>query len=168
MQVLKIINPENIDEKGIIGWQHREAARAVVFDNENRIGLLNVKRYPYYKLPGGGVEESETIEIALDRECKEELGVEIKVIKEIGSIIEYRAKWKLCQISYCFLAKINSEKGIPNFTDKEKAEIFEIVWAEPREALKLISSKQTSDYEGKFIGERDFCFLKKALQGMEL
>ena len=163
MQLLKIINPENVSENNIVNWEYRKAARAVIFDNENRIGLLNVKNKNYYKLPGGGVEENEDIEIALDRECEEELGVRIKVIKEVGSIIEYRSQFKLCQTSYCFLAKTSSEKNAPNFTEEEKSEGFEAVWVEPEEALKLLNLKQTSDYEGKFIEERDFCFLNKAL-----
>lgn len=164
MQLLKTINPENIDEKSISDWQYRQAARAVVFDKENRIGLLNVKNQNYYKLPGGGIEEDENIEAALDRECEEELGVKIKVIREIGSTIEFRAKFKLHQTSYCFLARTNSEKKAPDFTDEEKSSGFEIVWVEPKEALRLLSLSQTSDYEGNFIEERDFYFLNKALQ----
>lgn len=95
MQLLKIINPENIDESSISDWRYRKAARAVVFDNENKIGLLNVRSQHYYKFPGGGIKEGESVEVALDRECKEELGVDIQVIKEIGSIIEFREKFKL-------------------------------------------------------------------------
>lgn len=164
MRLLKTINPENVEEKNVFDWAHRKATRAVVFDDENRIGLLHVKRESYYKLPGGGVEKGESMEVALARECKEELGVEIKVIKEIGSIIEYRAKFKLRQTSYCFLAKTNSEKKDPNFTDEEISSGFEIVWIEPDGALRLLNLKQTSHYEGKFVEERDFYFLNKALQ----
>lgn len=164
MQLLKTINPEKVDENNIPHWEYRKAARAVVLDNENRIGLLHVSSKNYYKLPGGGIEEGEDIKIALDRECEEELGVQIEVLKEIGSIIEYRAQFKLHQTSYCFLAKTSSDKNVPNFTDEEKSSGFKIVWVEPNEALQLLDLKQTSDYEGKFIEERDFCFLNKALQ----
>jgi len=34
---------------------------------------------------------------------------------------------------------------------------------DPSEAQKLLNLKQTSDYEGQFIEERDFCFLNRAL-----
>lgn len=163
MQLLKTINPEKVDENNIPSWKYRKAARAVVLDNENRIGLLHVSSKNYYKLPGGGIEEGEDIKIALDRECEEELGVQIEVLKEIGSIIEYRAQFKLHQTSYCFLARTNSEKKTPSFTDEEKSSGFEIVWVEPDEALKLLNLKQTSNYEGKFVEERDFCFLNRAL-----
>ena len=160
MKLLKTINPENVDENNIPGWEYRKAARAVVFDNENKVGLLDVSSKNYYKLPGGGIEEGEDIKIALDRECEEELGVQVEVLKEIGSIIEYRAQFKLHQTSYCFLAKISSDKNAPNFTDEEKTSGFEIVWVGPKEALRLLNLKQTSDYEGGFIEERDFCFYR--------
>ena len=163
MELLKIINPENIDENNISDWQYRKAARAVVFDDENRIGILNVKKENYYKLPGGGIEEGEDIKMALHRECEEELGVEVAVIKEIGSIIEYRSQFKLHQTSYCFLARTSSKKKAPNFTGEEKLSGFEIVWVEAEEALKLLNLQLTSDYEGKFIEERDFCFLSTVL-----
>ena len=82
MKLLKTINPENVDENNIPGWEYRKAARAVVFDNENKVGLLDVSSKNYYKLPGGGIEEGEDIKIALDRECEEELGVQVEVLKE--------------------------------------------------------------------------------------
>ncbi len=168
MHLLKTINPEKIDENNIPDWRYRKAARAVIFDGENKIGLLNVSSKNYFKLPGGGIEEGEDIKIALDRECEEELGVQVEVLKEIGSIVEYRAQFKLHQTSYCFLAKTNSDKNAPNFTDEEKSSGFEIVWVEPKEALRLLNLKTTSDYEGKFIEERDFCFLNKALEVAEV
>jgi len=164
MKIIKTINPEKVGEKDICDWEYREAARAVVFDKENKIGLLYVSNKNYYKLPGGGIEEGEDIKIALDRECEEELGVQVEVLKEIGSIVEYRAQFKLHQTSYCFLARTSSDKKTPNFTDEEKSSGFEIFWVEPKEAMLLLNLKQTSDYEGKFIEERDFCFLSKALE----
>src|SRR3989344_1347604 len=116
MHLLKTINPEKVDENNISDWQYRKAVRAVVFDGENKIGLLNVSSKNYFKLPGGGIEEGEDIKIALDRECEEELGVQVEILKEIGSIIEYRAQFKLHQTSYCFIAKTSSDKNAPNFT----------------------------------------------------
>jgi ADP-ribose pyrophosphatase YjhB (NUDIX family) len=167
MTLLKTINPEKVEESDISDWEYRQAARAVAFDKEGRIGLLNVKNHNYYKLPGGGIEKGEDIKTALNRECEEELGVEVEVLKEIGSIIEYRKRFKVKQISYCFMAKTNSEKKAPNFTDKEKNYGFEAVWVEPKEALKLLNLKRTTDYEGGFIGERDVCFLANALEVKE-
>ena len=70
--------------------RHREAARAVVFDFENKVALLHVKKHAYHKLPGGGLEEGEDIKTALEREMMEEIGCQVEVQNEIGEIIEYR------------------------------------------------------------------------------
>lgn len=47
--------------------------------------LLTIKRSKqdsvYFVFPGGGVEQGEDLETAMKRECKEELGIEIKVIE---------------------------------------------------------------------------------------
>jgi len=165
MRLLKTINPKNFDEKRLFGWRYRKTAKAVVFDNENKIGLLYVKNHNYYKLPGGGVEKGEDIKTALDRECKEELGVEIKVLKEIGNIVEFRAQDKLHQTSYCFLAKTNSKKNSPDFSEKERLLGYKVRWVELNKAWDLISSDRLSDdYDRKFARDRDLCFLNKVMR----
>jgi H+-transporting ATPase len=73
----------------------RQAARAVVFDNENKIALLYVSKHSYHKIPGGGIEKGEDIFRALEREMIEEIGSKISVTGEIGKIIEYRNKFDL-------------------------------------------------------------------------
>ena len=108
-------------------YNEREAARAVVVDASGRVALLYVGKHKYHKLPGGGVEEGEDIENALERELLEEIGCKAKVTDEIGQVIEYRDKWQLKQTSYCFLAQQVGEKGNPDFTEKELDEQFSIL-----------------------------------------
>ena len=96
----------------------RGASRAILFDEDNLIPLLFVAKYNYHKFPGGGIDEGEDKTQALVRECLEEVGSEIKVNGEIGKIIEFRSKWDLKQISYCYYGKIIS-KDAPDFTEKE-------------------------------------------------
>jgi len=49
----------------------REAARAVLFDDDDNIPLLFVAKHHYHKLPGGGIDDGENKEDALIRECRE-------------------------------------------------------------------------------------------------
>ena len=58
-------------------------------------GYDKVKNEHFYRLPGGGIEFGETSEDALKREFREEIGAEIKIIKQIGiseNIFTYEGK----------------------------------------------------------------------------
>ena len=166
MQLLKTIkhsdlfSPYNSENKEEI--KNRKAARAVVFDNENKIAILKVAKRNYHKLPGGGVEEGEDLAEALKREMTEEIGCKIAVTGEVGKIIEHRDKWNLKQESYCYLAKLVCEKGQPDFTEEEILGGFFVLWISLDEAIETLKKDEPSDYEGKFIKVRDLCFLEEA------
>lgn len=158
---LATINPENVSEEEIKTYPQRMAARAVVVDDENNVALLYVANEDYYKLPGGGVEEKESIPDALARECKEEIGVAIEIVGGIGSIIEHRKIFGLTQISECYLAKTKGPKGNPNFTEEELKNGFRQVWVPYDQALNLLTQSQATSIEGKsYIVPRDTIFLK--------
>jgi 8-oxo-dGTP diphosphatase len=67
MKVIKIINPENASDEEVKKFKVREAARAIVYDKDGNIAILNVSKQKYHKLPGGGIEEGEDIQSALKR-----------------------------------------------------------------------------------------------------
>jgi len=163
MQQLAILNPEHATPEEIKQYAMRKAARAVIIDDQQCVALLHVTTANYYKLPGGGIEPNETIEEALHRECWEETGSKIEIIQEIGSVTEYRKMYELTQISYCYLAKVIGEKGIPEFTPDEQQDGFEIVWLSYDQALKVISDDANADDEGRrYIVPRDLLFLQTA------
>ena len=65
---------------------HRISVKALIIDG-GRI-LLPLHRDEaglYYILPGGGQEAGETLAAALERECREELGVEVAVGELVGA-----------------------------------------------------------------------------------
>lgn len=163
MNLLATLNPEHVSEMEHAHYPVREAARAVVMDDEGNVALLHVTNEQYYKLPGGGIEGAEDRHLALQRECQEEIGCNVEVLGEIGMIVEYRKFFTLKQISYCYLAKVKGKKGTPNFTDEEIAEGFEHIWLPYEEALKLISNNVATSLEGReYIVPRDAIFLKAA------
>ena len=160
MKELKLINPENVSEEEVEGYAVREAGRAVVFDKEGKIALLNVSKENYYKLPGGGVEKGEDKMLALRRECQEEIGCDIEVVAELGIITEYRKIFSLKQISYCYLAKVKGEKGTPSFTDMERDRGFRQIWLSYEEAMKALKDSRATSVEGRdYIVPRDTTFL---------
>jgi len=163
MKQIKLINPENVSEEEVKNYRTREAERAVVFDEEDKIALLYVSKENYYKLPGGGIEEGEDTMIALHRECQEEIGCDIEVINELGFIVEYRKIFNLKQTSYCYLAKVKGQKGTPDFTDSEKEKGFEVVWLSYEEAVKGLNDSKAVSIEGSsYIVPRDIAFIEEA------
>ncbi len=164
MEILKVIRDEDFGlttESEIT--QKREASRAVVFDAEGKVALLHVTKKNYHKLPGGGIDEGESIEAALERELLEEIGCKVGSVKELGVVEEFRGKFDLHQTSCCFVSDVLGEKGTAHLEQGEIDDGFEQIWMPLEEAIKTLESERTvEDYEGKFIVLRDVTFLKEA------
>lgn len=147
----------------IANFRNREAARAVLLDKDKRIYLMNVGKYEYHKLPGGGIDEGEEIIQALERELMEEVGCRAKVLAEIGTVIEYRSYDMLKQISYCFLAQQKGDQMEPALEESELAGgLTEVKATNINEAVALLKSDKPKSLEGAYIQRRDLAFLEAA------
>ena len=162
METFKTIRDSDIgsDEIEPEHFLERKAARAVVFDRKNKVALFHSTMKKYHKLPGGGVEEGESLETALRRELSEEIGCEIGSIHELGIVEEYRNKVGLHQFSYCYIADVSGKKKTPHLEAGEIAEGFVTEWLDLDAAIETLENeKDVEDYEGKFIQMRDLIFL---------
>ena len=163
MKLLLTINSEHASQSNVNDYPIREAVRAVVLDKESRIALLYVSKNKYYKLPGGGIESSESHLEALKRECREEIGCDVEVMGELGMIVEYRKFCKLKQISYCYFAKTVGLKKKPQFTAEELEDGFENRWLTYKEALFVLKNNKAIGVEGGlYIAPRDLTILQSA------
>lgn len=149
-------NYENMD----IAYKIRKASRSIVINDSQEIALLYVSKNNYHKLPGGGIEAGEDIEMALNREVMEEVGVNIDILGEIGTIIEYKNRHKLLQISYCYYSQVKGDIKETSFTDEERKDGFQLKWVALEEAISILENDTPDNYLGKFIQSRDLLFLK--------
>jgi len=142
----------------------RSAARAILLDENNRVGLMNATLAGYYKLAGGGIDAGETAEDALRREIREEAGYEVDIIGEVGKTIEWRKKFMQHQTSYCFLVKIKEFIGTA-LEAEEMDDGFELEWFSNIDAaIKAVRQVDLSkiSYAGTFYTTRELKFLEVA------
>lgn len=161
MKEILFLNPEDVSEEELRNYEMRQAARAVVLDSNGNVALLHATKTDYFKLPGGGLDEDTDKILALKRECQEEIGCEIEVLNELGVVNEWRKFCALHQISYCYVAKVVGEKGVPDFTESEIEEGFEIVWLPYEEALSTLKESKAEQLEAKeYMVPRDVAILE--------
>ena len=170
-RLLLTISDQTIDSTKPVtdptNYRLREAARAVVTDDDDKIALIHAQNFGYYKLPGGGIESGEDKIEALRRELLEETGTKAEILGEIGQIEEeFRDDFQLHQISYCYYGKVIGEKGQVDFTKTEQEEKMKVIWVEPDEALRLIKSGnfKTEKLDQQFIATRDEKFLTEYMK----
>ena len=110
---------------------------------------------------GGGVEDGEELEAAVKRELLEELGAEVEVITEIGTVSDYYNLIHRHNINHYYLCRVIS-LGEKHLTEDE-ANRFHL------STLVLPYDEAMGEYErcmtsplGRLIGYREVPILKRA------
>lgn len=139
MQLLKSTqHPSLINLEG--ACLTRKATRAIVLDGDN-ILLLYTERYHDYSLPGGGVDDGESLTDGLKRELQEETGAQnIEILAEFGLYEEYRPWYKegfdmIHMLSYCYICKIDKTLAETALESHEIQNGMEPVWINIFEAI---------------------------------
>lgn len=150
-----------INAEGLI-YDRKLSVRAVVLNSAQKIALVYIKNRRYHKLPGGGVEDGESIAASLRRELREEVGCEVRLLHEVGRVIEYRDRAGQLRDSYCWIAQLVGELQEPKLTQDEKEKGLEIHWMGLEEAINVIRDEKADNYFGIFIHARELAFLLEA------
>lgn len=170
MNIISLFNNENVTEDEAKQMRHRRAVRGIVFDVDNNIALLHAKNEGYYGLPGGGVDAGESYEQGIIRECKEETGCNVEIVKYIGTTLEYKKQHNLLNESWGYITQVIGEKGPPIFIgDENEAEKNSVIlWVSLIEAIHLMEStpKQTQLYS-QYCVDRDLAFLRGVREGLK-
>ncbi|MHC0038868.1 NUDIX hydrolase [Pseudoneobacillus sp. C159] len=105
---------------------HRALGVYGLYFNEGKLLVINKNGGPYinrFDLPGGSLEESESLTEAMKREFFEETGIEIEIEKNLG-VIDFMLPWKWKEFShvhhigiYYLVSKIGGNLIIPEQFD---------------------------------------------------
>jgi len=135
-----MLHGENQNLSGKVGT--RIAARAVILDGDLMF-MIHSPDCDEYKFPGGGVEPGETLEEALVREVREELGAVVRrVVFKVGHIVEhYRPKEPYLDVftmrSFYFLVTVGDERLEQRLEAYESRLGFTPRWVDIDEAISL-------------------------------
>ena len=149
--------------------QIRNAARAVII-REGQILLLKKvggNRPDRYALPGGAQDPTESLTVALQRECEEEIGTSVKIgrlahVAEFCKIRDTEPPSKRHLVEFLFLCEVPDDyrAQIGHHPDKHQVDV---VWADLgqlrsmalfpaylRDCLGGLSAQQNPFYLGMF------------------
>lgn len=141
----------------------KRATRTVLLDDDGKVAIINVTKHGYYKIPGGGVEDGEEIEVAARREVMEEAGCDCAIVGELGRLETEVPVWGMLDISDGFIARVIGEKMQPKYEEWENERGFRVEWFESLDlAIATIENNVVKEPGMDALQSRDLVFLKLA------
>lgn len=117
----------------------RPSVRGIII-RDGRVAMVHSQKYDYFKFPGGGIEDGESLEQALLREVAEESGLQVipKSIREYGLVHRVQKGKKeamFIQDNYYFLCDVEAELQPQHLDDYEAEERFTLEFVDPSHAI---------------------------------
>lgn len=150
-----------------VAWEDRLTGKVVLFNEEGKIALIGNAVNDFFILPGGGVEDGESILDGIRRECREETGCEFEIQEALGVTEDFRSRDGKHCISFCYAAKVVSF-GAPMLTEGEAKIGVYVKWLSLPEVLKLcalqeekVKAGEVKFYNTCFNIMRDSFFIRR-------
>lgn len=121
-------------------YEKRVTVKAVARNEKGQFGFVTNPVHGFYLLAGGGAE-SQDLMMEIKRECVEEIGYEVDVVRGIGRIHEFRDRDAKEYETICFLVGINKKIGKDLRTEDEKNNGLSVVWLESEDAQKILKEQ---------------------------
>lgn len=160
---LKLLDEEYVFQ----GFTHtRIVARGIVLDENGRVALHRIYRddifgrQEYFETPGGGVDEGETVEKALERECLEELGERVEIVLKLGVVEDAYSLIHRKNINHYFLCR-KLRQGEAHFVSEGDFLIQETVWMDIDSAIQTMQ-KQEDKGVSALVKRREIPILQEA------
>ncbi|MBQ8611853.1 MAG: NUDIX domain-containing protein [Oscillospiraceae bacterium] len=158
-QICTITDKDIIGSEGLSNARPRITARAIVKNTQNNYAVMYSQEFGLYSLPGGGVEDGESIEDAVRREIDEETGVNILALEPLGYVEENRAHCDYTQISYYFIVTTDSSSFQQQLTANEIKHGATVGWHTLEDAYDKIANVEHSTTQRKYLQARDVAAL---------
>lgn len=151
---------------------HREVVRAIVVDTDGHYRFVRAERDDIFchgtviETAGGGVEAGEDLRDAIHRELREELGAEVEILAEIGTVSDYYNLIHRHNINHYYLCRAHAFSA-PQLTEDE-VHTFHL------SPLILSYEEAVEEYErccdnplGRLIAARELPILRRAKEWLE-
>jgi 8-oxo-dGTP pyrophosphatase MutT (NUDIX family) len=144
----------------------RPSVRAVIV-RDGKVAMVHSLKYDYYKFPGGGIEDGESMIDALVRETAEEAGltVDVSSIKELGYVHRVQRSDRddadlFIQDNYYYICDAREERIPQNLDNYEAEEGFTLEFVD---AARAIATNREKDH-----GPKDRNMLEREARVLEI
>lgn len=148
----------------------RPSVRAIILRG-GEVAMVHSLLYDYYKFPGGGIEQGESMHDALIREVREEAGLRVisESIREFGSVLRiqrsdtHNTPRIFEQQNYYYLCETQREPETQKLDDYEEFERFTLEYVTPQTAIE---ANRSHDHSGKdpVLIEREARVLERIIE----